>query len=67
MTIWISSFKMLLGSKKLELQKKCFDFLYYGYEIDVSNVLYTYIYMLRYSILTPICLYIHYILMYMYM
>lgn len=44
MTIWISSFKMLLGSKKLELQKKCFDFLYYGYEIDVSNVLYTYIY-----------------------
>ena len=45
--------------------KMCFDVLYYGYEIDVSNVLY--IYKLRYSILTPICLYIHCILMYMYM
>ena len=52
--------------QKFGIANMCFDVLYYGYEIDVSNVLFIYIYV-RYSILTPICVYIHYILMYMYM
>lgn len=38
--------------KKFGIANMCFDFLYYGCEIDVSNVFYIYIYVLRYLILT---------------